>query len=257
MIKRILLITIPLVAIFVLGVFIGTKIKTKTNSGQQDSFQAGWDAAQKRLEESGAVPKLKGVEVKTVSGTIQKIENDTLTVKVSNVLGALSKPELDNRIVQINNETKIYKLIPKDNTEFQKETEEFNNKLKEIKDGSAGDMQIPIPFKEEEIKLADLKVGQTITINSNEDLKEKQQFVATKISVQSESMSTSGQQVPAQNIAPENLPTPSASVAPTVQPQDLPALPAPVNNGDAAKNLPAPNLPAPSSSAPSLPNPTN
>jgi hypothetical protein len=256
MIKKILLITIPLVAIFALGVFIGTKIKTKTNTGQQDSFQAGWDAAQKRLEESGAVPRLEGVQIKTVSGTIQKIENNSIAIKVSNILGALSKPELDNRIVQINNETKIYKLIPKDSSQFQKETEDFNNKLKESKDGSMGDTRVPIPFNEEEIKLTDLKEGQTITIDSSDDIKEKQQFIATKITVQNNSMPTPEQQIPSQNLSPENLPAPAANVntpltAPAA-PQNLPNLPSSVISGDAAKNLPPQNLPAPN-----LPTPTN
>lgn len=262
MLKKILLITIPLLAIFALGIFIGTKIKTKTSNGNTDSFQAGWDAAQKRLEESGAAPKLNGIEIKTLSGTIQQIEGEKITLKTTNILGALSDPELDNRIVQVNNETKIYLLIPKDNTVLQKETEEFNNKLKE-QANQAADLQIPLPFDKKEVSLAELKVGQNITVQADEDIKDKKQFTAKEISIQAGLEPALDQQA-AQNPAAtqsQNLPAPSAPT--TNSPASIPAPSAPSASANfpdpSATNAPAPSdLPAPSAatsnnSAPAMP----
>ena len=241
MLKKILLIIIPLIAIFALGVFIGTKIKTKTNTGQQDSFRAGWDAAQKRLEESGVAPKLEGMEIKNISGTIQSIDGNKLSIKVANIMGALSNPELDNRIVEVGDYVKIYELNPKEPQQFQKETEEFLAKLKEANsDDQKSALQSPEAFNKKEIKLSDLKVGETVTITADEDVKNKKQFVAKEISVQANLIPETLQVAPVQNPAPEQLPAPaSTTTAPAVKPQDLPAPSAPSTNSVPPINPPS------------------
>ena len=97
--KKILIHIIAVVVIFAIGLFTGIKIPRKivTSTGNQNnSFQSGWDAAKERLSQSHmgmVIPA--GTEIKNISGTIQKIDGNKLTLKI-NPLEPLSDPNLAN-----------------------------------------------------------------------------------------------------------------------------------------------------------------
>ncbi len=76
--KQTIIIGSASIIFFLLGVAAGG-----TTSGGDDTFQAGWDAAEQRLAESGFSPMLteEGFEIKSVYGTIEEINGNKISLK--------------------------------------------------------------------------------------------------------------------------------------------------------------------------------
>ena len=188
--KKILIHIVAIIVILAIGIFVGTKIPRKiaTPSGNQsNSFQAGWDAAKERLKQSPMIGTMFHVdaEIKNVNGTIQKIDGNKLTVKI-NPLEPLADPSLDTRIITVDSNTRISLAVPKNQAQFQKEMQDFNNKMKNQTTQAEPSQLItpPSPFENKEIKLADLKEGQQISVATSEDIKDKKEFTAIQIDAQ-------------------------------------------------------------------------
>ena len=152
----------------------------------ENTFQAGWEAAEKRLAESGFAPMLgEGIEIKAVNGNIQKIEGRKITLKIQ-PLNPLADPELDIRVVDIG-QAEVYQLVQKDTEEFQKEMSSFNDRLQRQLDEPE---KLPEPitppemFIKKKISSDKLQVGQQITVTTEEDIKEAKQITASEIDIQ-------------------------------------------------------------------------
>jgi hypothetical protein len=189
MLKKTIIGIVAFVLVFGLGMFVGTKLKSKSAapSGQENSFQAGYAAARERLKEQGMGVLSDNVEIKSVFGTVQKISGNSMTVKTISAVDLLANSDLDTRTVQIDNNTKFYQLVQKDVAQFQKEMEEFQKKTQEQKNSKDASVQppaTPMPYDKKEITLADIKEGQSVTAIANEDIKNKKEFTATEISIQ-------------------------------------------------------------------------
>lgn len=236
-----------------LGIFVGTRIPRKISTpkgGQTDSYQAGWNAAKERLAQSpiGGVMVSQATEVKTISGSIQKIEGDKITVKI-NLTDPLSDPNLDTRTITVNSSTKIVLSVPKSQEQIQKDMADFQEKMKsQTQIDPANPILPPMPFEKKEIKISDLKVDQQISITANENIKDKKEFVASEIGVQ-EAVSPQSSLVPP--ALPNMAPLPSAPVKLNPTPSALtknkntatpPAPVAPTKGGI----VPAPVVPTPS-----------
>ncbi|MBU1292385.1 hypothetical protein KKH07_02860 [Patescibacteria group bacterium] len=166
--KNIFLVIIVAVICFIAGYMIYPVLKPALKSG--DTFEAGWQAAKERLEQSDFnMPT--DMEITSIYGKITKIEGDKITVAIT-PLSPLADPKLDTRIVTANENTKIYKLTPKSEEEMREEEIEI------------GPDEIPMsaePYKREEISLSDLQVDQKISVFAAEDIKEKKEFTAESI----------------------------------------------------------------------------
>ncbi len=143
---------------------------------EDNSFQAGWDAAKQRLAESGFVPMMgEEFEITAVSGEVKEIKDNKISLKIY-PLGPLSDPELDNRILEVDENTKIYQLVQKDQDQFQREMDEFQQKTEEQMD-SPEDIIEPIMFPEpqtkQEVAFSEIKIGQQITAMAEGDIKEQ------------------------------------------------------------------------------------
>ncbi len=190
MTKKALTIMIFLLLLFFgAGMFVGLKIKSKSSvpGNQADNYQAGWDAAKKQLEKKGIGVLPGGMEIKNLSGTIDKISGNTITIKNVSSPDPLSDSSLDTRTVQVSSNTKFYQLVQKDSVEYQKEMTDFQNKMQEqMKNPSPTAQPItpPMPQDKKEITLSNLKEGQNITVVSDGDIKDKKEFSATEIAVQ-------------------------------------------------------------------------
>jgi len=194
------IITISIIVAMVsltLGCLIGAssgKISSGLNqlAKGDNSFQAGWDAAKQRLSETGFIPIGEDMEINFVSGEIQKIEDKKLYVKIQ-PLELLSDPELDNRILGIDENTKIYQMVNKDQDQFQKEMDEFQQKTEEQMN-SPENMIEPItppePQSKQEVAFSEIKIGQQITAMAEGDIKEQKEFKATEIFIQFAPVST-------------------------------------------------------------------
>ena len=173
---------------FGLGFGLGSvgKFSLKPSApAQQNSFEAGWNAAKQRLQETGFLPPVPD-EIFTISGQVQKIENNKITLNIR-PLEPLADPELDVRIVEIDENTKIYQLKEKEFEQYEKEMKEYDKKMKEQMDTSEPvpePITPPEPFVKEVAKLSDIKQGQEITVTSKENIKNKKQFRAIEIVIQ-------------------------------------------------------------------------
>ncbi|MBI4812214.1 hypothetical protein HY798_02050 [Candidatus Falkowbacteria bacterium] len=172
--------------IFSLGVFAGFKIGGDEINVRQNTFQAGYEAAKKRLAEGGFFPIMGQIEVKTVSGEVKEIRDGEIVLKIR-PLEPLADSELDERIAEVGEETKIYQLTQKDQTVYQKEMEEFNKKLQEqAQDGVSVppvSFTPPTPFDKKEISLSLIKAGRQISISSQNDIKNAKRFKAAEITI--------------------------------------------------------------------------
>lgn len=180
MFKKTQLVTIIITALifFALGYLIkGAKVNPIGQSVKgANTFQAGWDAARTRLVDSGFImPSGVKREIKTVMGEIKEINDDKITLKIR-PLEPLADESLDARIIVVDSATKIYSLEAKDQKEYLVEMTAYANKKPDGKSVTPPDI-----FKKSEISLTDLKVGQTISITAENDIKEVQEFTALEI----------------------------------------------------------------------------
>ena len=177
--------TIIIIALifFILG-FVGNNIYNKQVKGD-DTFQAGWDAAKQRLAESGFMPAMGDMEIVSVTGEVIEVQGSKISLKI-NPLEPLADPELDNRIVEIDENTKIYQLIQRDQAEYQKEMEEFDRIMMEQMENPEAMAELgqyPEPYTKEEASLDDIQVGQLISVEAQENIKDIKQFKAIEITV--------------------------------------------------------------------------
>ena len=177
--------TIIIIALISFGLgFIGNIYYKSTTD---DTFQSGWEAAKQRLEEIGYFPMMEGMEITSVNGRVEEVKDNKISLKIS-PLEPLADSDLDNRIVEVDENTKIYQLVGRDMAEYQKETEEFNQRMQEqmANPETMADLgEYPEPYTKEEISLADIEIGQQITVRTEEDIKDTKQFKAIEITVQS------------------------------------------------------------------------
>jgi len=181
--KQTTIIIIVLVS-FVLG-FVSNNIYDKQIKGD-DTFQAGWDAAKQRLAESGFTPMMEGMEIVSISGTVQEVKDNKISLKI-NPLEPLADPELDNRIIEIDENTKIYQLTQRDQEQYQKEMEEFDKIIMEQMENPEAMAELgqyPEPYTKEEASLDNIQVDQLITVEAQENIKDVKQFKAIEITVQ-------------------------------------------------------------------------
>ncbi len=172
-------------AVLIVGMFIGMNIPA--GKGGENTFQAGWDAAKKRLTESGYAFPLTA-EVTTLNGEVTEAKSGSLTMKIR-PLEPLADPELDVRTVTFDANTKFYRSEPKDPTVYQKEMEEYGRKMQQLS-GKAGAPAPaaagtpPQPVVQKEITAADIRTGDMVIVTAGKNVKEEKTFVATTIVAQ-------------------------------------------------------------------------
>lgn len=173
------------------GVLIGMKIPRKVtplnyssesqekNQNQDNTFQAGWGAAQDRLRQS-AFGELTSDGMESFIGIIQKIDENKLIVKVD-PLEPISSPDLDSRIVIIDVNTKITLAVQKDHDQLQKEMRELQEKMKNSQQQSA----IPLePFARKEVSLSELKENQPVEVMTDKENRDRKELTAVRINIQ-------------------------------------------------------------------------
>lgn len=204
---------ILIIIFFAFGFGAGFQIANKKNAAanikpDNDTYQAGWNAAKARLNQSlmgMAIPA--GAEINNVNGIIQKIDGNKITVKI-NPLEPLADPDLDIRIITIDANTKINLTVQKNEAQFQKEMQEFQDMLMKNQNNST---QAPVPimppistdptqapitppmsFEIKNINSSELEVNQQVLITSSENIKDKKEFTAIQIDAQENSVTIPG-----------------------------------------------------------------
>jgi len=181
--KQIITIIIIALIFFGLGFYANSYYKSTIT----DTYQAGWDAAKLRLEETGFImPMTEGMEITSVSGEVQEIKDNKISLKIY-PLEPLADPSLDDRIIEVDENTKIYQLVERDQAEYQREMAEFNQRMQEQMENPETMAELgeyPEPYTKQEISLTNIQTGQQITVLAQEDIKDTKQFKAIEITVQ-------------------------------------------------------------------------
>lgn len=175
--KKIIIVSIIIALVFfVFGYVVGSGKLAKS----ENTFQAGWQAAKQRLAESELVPTLNdNIEIKNISGKVQAINGNDITLTIR-PLEPLADPALDERIITVDGNTKIYIMEQKDQETFQKEMEDFQKNIITLAETP---IVPPAPYNKKTGSLADIKVGATLNITAQDkDIKNVKKFTAAEIS---------------------------------------------------------------------------
>lgn len=113
----------------------------------------------------------ENIAIDKIFGAIKKIENNQIVLEILNLDPTSTSTKKDLLDFIINGETKIYSRHTKSHEQFNKEYTEFTDKLRELDSAGKDIAGIKPPNwnEREEIKLADLKVGQEISVFINKD----------------------------------------------------------------------------------------
>ena len=138
-------------------------------------YWEGWNAAKARLIETGYLEEIsETTEIKTIRGIVSAVKDNKISLKI-NSLDPLADFELDNRIIEVDDNTKIILHESRNDEEFIKEADAFEKGLSENE---------PMPFIEKKGSLSDIKVGEITTVTAQENIKDKKQFKAVEIIIQ-------------------------------------------------------------------------
>jgi len=188
MYKNIIIAFIVGLILFVFGA--GTSyfmLKEKTCNLKIDpnnTYEAGWEAAKKRLIETGYLQSFEATaKIMTLTGDVVKKNNNSIDLKII-PLEPLADPDLNIRVVEINKETKIYQIVEKDQAKYEEELAKY---LAEFSDNSYINGPkaplVPNRYKQAEALLSDITTGQVVSIKTAEDIKDKKRFLATEITI--------------------------------------------------------------------------
>ncbi len=145
--------------------------------GKSGGYQEGYDAARKKLAESGLFPPAPA-ELRSLTGTVKEIKGSTITLTVDlrspNPLEEISAPK--ERLVTVAEDAKIRRRAPKTPAELQ---EEFAARE------PGAPTPPPSPFKLVAVKLEEIKAGETVTVGADKNILSETSFAATEITVES------------------------------------------------------------------------
>lgn len=120
-------------------------------------------------------------DVRSINGTINKIQINIVTIDVSQS-GNPFEDLPTTRQVTVVEKTVIVMQQQKDSAVYN---QEYKLYLSALKRAATTTLSLPQPYEEKIIKLSDLKVGDTISVEASENIKTSASFTATKIIVQS------------------------------------------------------------------------
>jgi len=123
------------------------------------------------------------VKINSLSGAVKAVNDSKITLEINNS---------DERIVEIDNQTKVYILEQKDPAQYKKEMEEYFKKIQEQKDSQSrfpdaltapiNSVLSPEVFAKKIGSIADIKSGIILTVVvAGQDIKNVKQFKATQI----------------------------------------------------------------------------
>jgi len=200
--KQLIIFILLTAVLFTIIGFYTAKVINKTpannkiiTANNQDTFQAGWDAAKEKLKESGFI--MPG-EIKALSGNVKEINGNKIILS-TNLINPLDDEALKTRTVIINKDTEIVIQKEKTQEELNVEEAEKSEKIAVLKEQQKiavteeekmdleiqiMDLQMPVDFfKLQNVGIKDIKAGDNISVTAEEDIAQKQEFSASRISI--------------------------------------------------------------------------
>lgn len=236
MLKKVILPIILIIAAFVVGIMAGMGMNKKgaqliskmppEGGKYQNTFADGWQAARQKLIDSGFT-MMK--EANSLSGQIKEVDSKKgKIIFTTNLLNPLDDEELKTRTALVNEKTEIILRKQKSTEEINKEREDKKKDLPALKDqmektaDQAKKMELQMNimnlemgmidyYKEEKVKIIDLKQGLNIRVEAEENIAEKQEFAAKKIIA--EDMGGMAAGAPMMGVSGNNVPPPPSPPA--------------------------------------------
>ena len=155
-------------------------------SSKERAFNQGLEQGRKEVEEKYQT-KIEELfpsppepeEIFSISGEIKEIEEKTLTLETTYYpANPLEETKTEMKTVKIAEATEFIKQVQKPMEEFIKEEEAYR---KAIEENPETIISPPEPFKELSISFSDLKAGERVTIETEQNIKGKTEFEAKKI----------------------------------------------------------------------------
>ena len=185
--KKNFFIIISLFGAFFLGLIFGAfffsekkALKIFEEKKEKLSQEIKKEFYQKLAEQMIVSPEPSGIS--QIQAQVIEIKKDYLLVKVLHPFDPLNYLFPEKVKVFVNEKTEILSQVPQDPEVLSRATYEYNKAIKEGK--------IPPEFPplsiEKEIPFSEIKIGETLKIFSDENIKNKEQFFAKKIVVQRE-----------------------------------------------------------------------
>lgn len=138
----------------------------------QDDVEAKYQAKIKQIW-----PPLEAVYI--VNGKVKEVQDDTIVMEVNfGASNPFEEPLVETRLVKITDATELVQQMPKTQAEYEIEIQEYGRAMTRNPDEP-----IPMPTytKEIELELSDLGADRTVVVQSEENIKAKTEFAATKI----------------------------------------------------------------------------
>lgn len=161
---------VAVIALLIAGFIVGYYV---INSNQNSD----WQGKEIEIEEFYSS---QPAEIFWVSGEVKEIAGKNIILAaVTPSFDSLGEPKTELKTIGIDDNTVFVKAVQKSQEEIIEETKA----VLEAKKNNPG-IEIPIiePFKEEEgISFSDLKTGDIIKAEAEENIKEKNEFIAKKI----------------------------------------------------------------------------
>lgn len=170
--------------------FEGQMFEASINSrGSENTYKAGWEAAKERLKETDYY--LGDEEISYVNGVVQKVENKKIYLEIG-PLTPLADPDLDNRVVIMDKNTKIYKLKEKNDEQFQREMDQFQKRVEELEAKENSEEEVMKLYEEQEpeffikksVGYDQINEGDFVSVEAQEDITEQKEFKAVVIEVE-------------------------------------------------------------------------
>jgi len=164
---------------FYVGLIVG-RVLIPTPTGDLNTFQSGWDAANKKMIESGVVAE-ETEEVNSIRGIVEDINGDTLMITANQVVSnPLGTPAPTEREIIISKDAKIVKRTEKPFEQVMAEEEAYFRSIENLSE----DQEAPAPplsYTEEVITTDGIRAGDRIRITSEENIKYVTKFTASEV----------------------------------------------------------------------------
>ncbi|MBI5400894.1 MAG: hypothetical protein HZB12_02175 [Candidatus Yonathbacteria bacterium] len=180
--------TTQYVGAVIIGILVGAGASfayfKQAPASSENTYQAGFDAAKKRVLESQMGMMLRtSDDIRVLSGTVTAVNGNRITLHTQSANPFDDDPSLSTRTVLITSETKIVKLSQKDPKEMQAEMTAFMKNMQTIKGGTPA--MPPEPFTRASATATDIAVGISLNITATENIKTAKEFTTSEIQIQS------------------------------------------------------------------------
>lgn len=147
------------------------------------TYQAGFDTARARVLESpmGAMFRTPD-DIRTLSGSVTAVSGNRVTIHTTSI-NPFEDPALDDRIIVITTDTKIFKLTQKTQEVYKAEMDAFMKKMQSTK-VSSSPATPPSPSIKTTADLTSITVGATLNVTAVDNIKTMKEFPASEIQIQ-------------------------------------------------------------------------